>query len=355
MLQYIKYLTTILFKPETVSYSPVHIQLEPTNYCNLKCKMCIRDNIKSDNKNMTLEEYKVIISRVKPQKVTFAGSGEPTINKELFDMIKYSRENGISTMISTNMTLFDDGKARKLIETGLNTAKISIDAAKADTYYNIRGEEYFDKIISSIENISATKKKTGGRLPELRFDFVILKDNAEEIPEAIKLAKKLGIATIYFRPLQKVGLREDVQKNLTQDFKSLNLEKILKEGLKLSRTLGINTNIKEILSNIKYYNELYELNLPYSGKICLLPWLQSFVAVNGDIAPCCALYFNGGIKLGNVFKDGFENIWNGEEYKKIRRDFKRHKVFKICRDCAPRDIKTLLSMMKFVPKFMRDS
>lgn len=352
MLKYLKYLKSVLLKPEKVNHNPVHIQLEPSNYCNLKCKMCIRDNIKANNKNMSFEEYKKIISQIKPGKITFAGSGEPTINKELFKMIKYAGEKNISTMISSNMSLLNNGDAEELVKSGLKVVKVSIDAATRQTYLNVRGEDCFEKIIYNISGIVSAKRKEGFNTPQIRFDYVILKDNINEMSEVIKLAKNIGVNTVYFRPLQKVGLKEKTQKELTENFDIKAMRKILLETGRIARELNIFTNTGEILKNINYYNELYELRLPPVNKMCLLPWLQTFVAANGDVSPCCALYFNEGFKIGNIFEESFKNIWNGENYRDVRKKFKKHKVLNICRDCVPRDITTLLSMIKFVPKFM---
>lgn len=354
MLKYLKYLKSVLLKPERVNHPPIHVQLEVTNYCNLKCKMCIRDNIKTNNKNMSFDEYKEIISQIKPQKVTLAGSGEPTIHKDLSKMIEYAGINNISTMISSNMTLLNNGDAEELVKSGLNVVKVSIDAATRQTYLNIRGEDCFEKIISNIGGIVSAKRKNGLNTPQIRFDYVILKDNVNEMPEVIRLAKNIGIDTVYFRPLQKVGLKEDVQKQLTKDFDAGALFESLKKTYEAARELKISTNVSDILSKINYYNELYELKLPWTNKICLLPWLQTFVAANGDVAPCCALYCNEGFKLGNIFEEGFENIWNGASYAKLRKKFKEHKLFDICRDCNPKDISMILSMIKFVPRFMEN-
>ncbi|MFH1453370.1 MAG: radical SAM protein [Armatimonadota bacterium] len=351
MIKYLKYLKTVLLKPQTVGYGPIHIQLEPTNYCNLKCKMCIRDNAYVDNKNMTLQEYKEIINQIKPSKVTFAGAGEPTLNKELGDMIKYSTDSNISTMISSNMTV--KNSLEPLVGAGLGVIKMSIDSATSNTYIKVRGQDCFDRIIDGIKSVAGAKKRLNKTSPQMRFDYVILKDNIDEVPEIIKLAGMLGIDTVYFRPLQKVGLKEYTQKELTQGFDFKSFENILKESKTTAVKLGVNTNLDEIIKNLSYYNELYELMLPRTNKVCLLPWLQTFVAANGDVSPCCALYCNEKVKLGNIFKDGFENIWNGPSYGKVRENFKNHKMFKVCKDCNPRDIWTLISMTKFVPGFMK--
>jgi len=37
---YLKIAKSLLFLPKEIYYSPLHIQIDVTTYCNLQCKMC---------------------------------------------------------------------------------------------------------------------------------------------------------------------------------------------------------------------------------------------------------------------------------------------------------------------------
>ena len=48
---------------------------------------------------------------------------------------------------------------------------------------------------------------------------------------------------------------------------------------------------------------------------CVAPFEQCFVEMPGSVAPCC---FMGRSRMGNVYDDGFEAIWFGEHFTRLR-------------------------------------
>lgn len=87
IIKNIRLIKNIIQKPQRVGLRPFHIQLEPTNNCNLKCKMCIRNEMNFKDHSMSFDEYKTVFDMIKPSKITFAGAGEPTCSADLFRMI----------------------------------------------------------------------------------------------------------------------------------------------------------------------------------------------------------------------------------------------------------------------------
>ena len=53
---------------------------------------------------------------------------------------------------------------------------------------------------------------------------------------------------------------------------------------------------------------------------CLQPWDYVFIRANGDVQPCCAVFGEDRAAImGNVFRDEFTDIWNGERFTRFRR------------------------------------
>jgi|YNPMSStandDraft_1061717.scaffolds.fasta_scaffold01789_6 MoaA/NifB/PqqE/SkfB family radical SAM enzyme len=53
---YLKIAKSLLFLPKEIYYSPLHIQIDVTTYCNLQCKMCYAKKIilpQENNKHLT--------------------------------------------------------------------------------------------------------------------------------------------------------------------------------------------------------------------------------------------------------------------------------------------------------------
>ena len=61
------------------------------------------------------------------QYLIFYFQGEPYLNKDFLDLVKYASLKNIYTATSTNAHYLDDENARKTIESGLDRLIISID------------------------------------------------------------------------------------------------------------------------------------------------------------------------------------------------------------------------------------
>lgn len=157
--------------------------LEVTRACNLKCVHCLNNSgVKLENQL----EYEEFIKLIKVfsenglQEIRFTG-GEPLVHKNIYDMIKLATENGIYTSIGTNGTLITKEVAKRLKESGLKKAIISIDGME-EKHDEIRGEGNYKRTIMAIENLEEEGI-------EVRVNSVIMKSNIEDI---INLAKKFN-------------------------------------------------------------------------------------------------------------------------------------------------------------------
>ena len=77
-------------------------------------------------------------------------------------------------------------------------------------------------------------------------------------------------------------------------------------------------------------------NIPDKGsrRVCKWPWKACYITVEGYITPCCIHGTNPKvINFGNIFEQGFENIWNCPEYMEFRRRLKSENPPEICIDC----------------------
>ena len=83
---------------------PVHLQLIPTNACNLKCEFCSCSD--SDRKKfLTLEQMTEVIdiaSKRGTRAITITGGGDPLMHSELNEVIDYASDHGIEIGLTTN-------------------------------------------------------------------------------------------------------------------------------------------------------------------------------------------------------------------------------------------------------------
>jgi MoaA/NifB/PqqE/SkfB family radical SAM enzyme len=353
-LHFLRKAWEIARKPD-VCGRPWHVQLEVTTHCNLACYMCVRHEAIKHPRHLAYEDFIRTFDRIRPRKVALSGAGEPLLHPHIFRMIAYARARGAAVQIPSNGTLLcRPGVARGIVESGLNMLKISIDAATAQTYEAIRRQDCFDMIVEGIRQVSEFRKERRSRLPELRFDVVILKENYAEIPDIVRLARDLDVGVVFFRAVQTKGTGKEREAVIGKDVDFDALHRAVRQGIAEATHLGVRTNLKDIARNFATYRSLYlrqDAALP--DQVCLLPWLQCFISVGGELSPCCATYTNEGLSAGNVFEQDFETVWNGAKMQAIRRRFKDGRnPFAICRDCIPHSLPVLLKMGSLLPGFV---
>tara|TARA_B100000029_G_scaffold403020_1_gene402693 strand:+ start:1048 stop:2106 length:1059 start_codon:yes stop_codon:yes gene_type:complete len=162
-----------------VSKFPSHVDIELSSLCNLNCPMCYTttDEFKSkvNQKSMDFELFKKIIDECKKYdlySIRLSFRGEAFVNKNIFDMIKYAKDNGIKEVSTlTHGGYLDETKFEKLIDLDLDWLTISFDGI-GKTYEKIRYPLKFDDAVNKIKNFSEIKKRRGVVKPVIKVQTV---------------------------------------------------------------------------------------------------------------------------------------------------------------------------------------
>jgi cyclic pyranopterin phosphate synthase len=168
--------------------------------CNNNCIFCVlNDRFKDSpgkNTEKVIEDMKKNI--INCNFLTLTG-GEPTIRKDIFELIRKAKEIGYKTIhLQTNARMLSyDLICRKLIKLGVNSFTVSLHAHNeelGDLLSRTKGS--FRQTINGIKNI----KKFGGNLIT---NTIIIKENYKNLLDIIKLAVDLGadqIQMVFVRP-----------------------------------------------------------------------------------------------------------------------------------------------------------
>lgn len=87
---------------------PIHIQLTPTNACNLNCTFCSCGD-RDKKKQLSLEEIMWILdvcSERGTKAMTITGGGEPLLHPKINEILRYADKKKIEVGLVTNGTLF---------------------------------------------------------------------------------------------------------------------------------------------------------------------------------------------------------------------------------------------------------
>ena len=123
---------------------PSQVMVDITEVCNLGCIHCPHPSFKlSDHysKRMLKPELnKKMVDEINKngkgitKYIRYTSNGEPLVHPKSYEMILYAVENsGTKVTLTTNGTLLNEKKMKKLLDTGLHMIDISIDAFNNET------------------------------------------------------------------------------------------------------------------------------------------------------------------------------------------------------------------------------
>jgi MoaA/NifB/PqqE/SkfB family radical SAM enzyme len=328
-----------------IRFLPRVVFIEVTNRCNLLCETCPRTYFKREPlKSLSLEEF-IQISEQFPtmERALLHGIGEPLLNKDLPQIIRYLKGRNIEVLFNSNGTLLNPERQKYLVESGLDSYRCSIDGARPETYAHIRGADLLDKLIEGLGGLVDMKVRLGTDKPEISIWCVATQENLRELPELIQLAADLGVPEVYLQRMTYFSQEPDEQYGLaTQDeaiFGSFfDLQKqIIAECEALSGKLGVSflaSGARDARNSLAAARS--SDFAPWQA--CLRPWTTAYITANGNCLPCCispfATHDYESLIMGNMFDQPFSEIWNNSLYQKWRGDLMSITPHKACAGCG---------------------
>jgi MoaA/NifB/PqqE/SkfB family radical SAM enzyme len=130
--------------------------------------------------------------------VGFTG-GEPLLLRSFESLARAARSAGLLTHLNTNGTLVTPDRARALLDTGLSSINISLDAPRAKEHDRQRGAGSFDQAITGIEALVRAGAASSART-RLLLALTLSEENAGGATDLLPLARELGVDGCTFLP-----------------------------------------------------------------------------------------------------------------------------------------------------------
>jgi len=308
-------------KALVIRNKPVTAQIEPTSECNLDCEMCIRKEVGVPIGTMSLNDFKIVLDKLDGlYKIHLSGQGEPFLNKEIFDIIKYANKKGILVNLNTNGILMTKSVVKKILEVDVGEIAVSLESANSREYEKIRRGGKFEVLINNVKNLSG-ELKSRGKNTIVSFAVTIFKENIEEMKDFVKLASDIGVSKIIAQTIQE---KEDYVSKYSSDADA-------------QRVRGLKDKINHEVGRARELAKEKGISLIFDEEKsdgCLWPWRGIYVTWNGYVTPCCKILDYRAPCFGNLLQEDFWDIWNGALYQNYRRLLRVRKVPPKCRGCA---------------------
>ncbi len=290
------------------SSEPVVYNIETTNRCNMRCKMCPRttmmtrciEDINRDTfinivnqirphseeewnkwKKFCEETYGVyeddmsenhFFLYVIPKVIQLHGYGDPLLDKHMAEYVRILHERGFYSYFSCNPANINLERTYEMLDAGLDYIKYSIESVDDEEHKKIRGEA---------SNFTESYKK---------------------IQQVLDYKHKKNLNTtvvITMLDLNRTHQKEDFDK-LLKAFAGLDVYIYLKS------------------EDCQWYRkDFHGTKSIHWSEICKHPWMTMTIKSNGE-ATMCMEDFNNEIILGDTNKQSLKEIWDGEAYKEFR-------------------------------------
>lgn len=354
-----------------VSFYPRYIQLEHTTYCNAECIMC--NHFFLGNKGAeTIDER--VIAKIEPilpycELIMVNGDGEPFMCRKLEKYLEMYSKYGVTVSTNTNLCACNEERLIAAMQF-FDYLNISCDGITERTFGLIRKKLSFEKFM---RNLSALREKCPDK--RLNLDFVVMTHNLSEVPDAVSFAYDNGFSALHLNLMnpnpmienqsdsillypeaaayyfgkaaeraEKCGITlkapfylihqpdsEKLKKEL-EELKFLDSGKILSE--RLSRIQSLKETRSLTSDHLSIKSEITDLvdNSFHAGRECAWGLERCYVDTKGNVTTCC---FNVRHYMGNLLEaDSFEDIWNGENYRRFRMQMAEGKLPEWCRGCT---------------------
>lgn len=310
--------------------TPLTIQLEVTNKCNLSCASCARnywDKELNPIGDISLE----VIDRLEPflqQASTIIpfGYGESLISPIFPQVMRRLREinSTAEIVLFTNGLSINSERLDAVFDYNVNTLCFSIDGADEESFRITRGGS-LAHLQRNLNMVRQLRERFGRKEPTLTASFTASTVNIDQLPQMVRMCAEYGIEHLSVSIARVFGPGQLDLSLLSSDERIIKTEKIFAEALAISRELGVGIGLPSVKpSNVG----------------CRQPFTTMFVKWTGEVRLCCASAIVSNppmyIVAGNVFSHSIQELWNNRLAQKVR--FGLHKQIKpllnpICRTC----------------------
>lgn len=318
---------------------PLMVKIKLLWDCNLACGMCDY----SRQGRPTLLTFGLLtrtladLAELGCRKVHFSG-GEPTLRRDLPDLIAYARSLKLRVTLTTNGTLLTPELCKQLVKARLNSVCVSIDSPVRSVHDHMRGMRgALKQTTAGMRALGRAVKACGNKLPgkaavAIRINTVISRENYDTLHELPSLAHAIGARQILLMPVDDPSGALLLNKRRLLDYNRRIAPALADRALALGlmrdarEAFPFGTTREELAASRQgnYARGLYE------RQRCYAPWTHALVNADAGVAPCCSV---PRMMMGDLQQQSFAEIWQGNAYGQLRQRMRDGRPLQNCAGC----------------------
>lgn len=265
---------------------PSQIVVDITEVCNLACIHCPHPTFKASdlysaayldpqlNEKM-VEEVRTFGAN-RTQYIRYTSNGEPLVHPKGFEMVAFAaRHAGTFVTLTTNGTIMNEKRARRLLESGIHMIDVSIDAHTPETYARVRVNGDLEVTRKNVLNLIRWAREAGQRT-KVVVSFVEQAENSREVHAFERYWRDQGADEVVVRRLHSAA--------------------------------GAVIRLADVMR---------KKNAPIPRRPCVYPWERILLDPKGWLA-FCPTDWKYGSTVGDYRKTTIRDVWQGDFYRRLR-------------------------------------
>jgi PqqA peptide cyclase len=303
--------------------APIGLLAELTHRCPLQCPYCSNPlALEGTGSELTTTEWQNVLRQAAQLGVLqlHLSGGEPTVRRDLEDVIATAAEVGLYTNLITAGVLLTRARLEQLVARGLDHVQLSIqdvEPGNADR-------------IAHYEGAHAKKRALARWVGELGLPLTVNapvhRQNLDRLPAIIEFAVEAGAGRLEVAHIQYYG------------WALANRAALMPTRAQVKRSAEIVQEARERLKGILVIDFVVPDYYATWPKPCMGGWGRGIVNVtpSGNVLPCHAAETIPGLTFDNVRDKPLAEIWlHGQAFQKFRgTDW----MIEPCRSCERREI-----------------
>ena len=292
--------------------------LETTNYCNLDCSFCNRDEVIGPLKHMSLEDWGKLLDGIKHhpiQEAKLMGMGEPMLHPQFDEVCRMFKEvfPKCKLIVATNCQYNINDKFRECMKY-IDMLYFSIDGYK-ESYERDRSPAKWSKLLKFLEQFKSVDRYDC----DVVVNYVVNAYNVQDIRKVDKLRKENNLGQL-----------------------RLNIAQIWDADIKMSDDIATSGYTEKDLNYLRdNWNEQIMGKSKWDFKDCF--WVNNaiYTTVEGNVKMCC---MNTGAKpFGNLFENSIDEIRLMDDYQNVKKGCQTNNPTSHCQNCSYKELVPILN------------
>lgn len=341
------------FDREGRAFPPLRVAIVITHFCNLRCEFCMvvsPENVERAKKMqphvLTLDEIESIVDQLPRYSLVTITGGEPTARYDFMDIIRFISSKHKGHFV-TNGTVLNDAKlaevishgAPNLMSSGLMSVGVSIEGPEEWHDHIVKIKGAYKKTTRTIRVLGEEKKKQKKKFPIIDLKVVITDENINSLVDIFKLAEDSSADMVSYQVVNNqpssYGIEGsgDLKAHMKVPPPVRPIDpKLLREVCNELQRRSDEHKITKVRFNpimpIDDIVDHYQNTPDLEHFTCNVVWSTMHIGPYGDVFPCYSY------NMGNIRKNTLMEIWNGQKYRKFRKQLQQARIFRGCIGCC---------------------